>query len=70
MIALINKNEINTMIIALIRKIKEFLEIKCRSNLKDETIEKIPVETKRDLLKINIFEIKNNARSYLIMKKQ
>ena len=68
-IALINKKEINTMIITLIKKIKDFLKTKCKFNLKDEIIEKIFVDIKRDLLRINIFEIKNNAKSYLIINK-
>ena len=33
-IILINKNEINTMITTLIKKIKEFLKTKCKFNIK------------------------------------
>ena len=69
-ITLINKNEINTITITFVKKIKEFFETKCKSNLKDEIIEKVLIEIKREFLRINIFEIENSARSYLIMRKQ
>ena len=68
-ITLINKKEINKMITTLIKKIKGFFETKCKPNLKNETIEKMLVETKKNLLKINIFKIEDNVKLYLIMKK-
>ena len=69
MIALINKKEINTIIIILIKKIKNFLKTKCKFNLKENIIEKIFVNIKRNFLKINTFEIEDNVKSYLIMNK-
>ena len=69
-ITLINKNEINIMTTTLIKKIKDFFETKCKSNLKNEIIEKISIDTKRDFLRVNIFEIEDNAKPYLIMKNQ
>ena len=40
-IILINKEKTNIMIITLIKKIKNFLKIKCKLNLKKEIIKKI-----------------------------
>ena len=68
-ITLINKKEINTIIIILMKKIKGFLKIKCKFNLKEEIIERIFINTKFFFLKINIFEIEHNAKSYLIINK-
>ena len=67
-ITLINKKEINTIIITLIKKIKDFLKIKCKFNLKKK-LKKIFINTKRSLFEMSIFEIKNNARLYLIINK-
>ena len=69
MIILINKEEINIMIIILIKKIKDFLKTKCQFNLKEKIIEKMLIDAKRDFLKMSIFEIKDNVKSYLIMNK-
>ena len=68
-ITLINKEEINIITTTLIKKIKGFLKTKCKFNFESEIIEKILINTKRNLLKINIFEIKDNAKPYLIMNK-
>ena len=69
-IILINKKEINTMITILIKKIKGFLKIKCKFNLKIKTIEKIFINIKRIFLKINTFEIEDNIKLFLILRKQ
>ena len=68
-IALINKEEINIITITLIKKIKGFLKIKCKFNLKKGIIEKVFINIKRDLLKISTFKIKDNVKSFLIMRK-
>ena len=68
-IILINKEETNIIIITLIKKIKSFLKIKCKLNTKKNIIEKVFIKTKKDILKTNIFEIKENAKSYLIINK-
>ena len=69
-ITLINKKETNTITIALIKKIKDFLKIKCKLNLKKRIMKKIFINIKKGFLKINIFEIENNIRLFLILKKQ
>ena len=68
-ITLINK-KIIIIITTLIKKIKNFLKTKCKFNLKKGTIEKIFVNIKRNFLKINIFEIEDNVKLYLIINKQ
>ena len=68
-IALIDKNKINIMIITLIRKIKEFLKTKCKFNVEINEILKIFMKTKREMLNESIFKIINNARSFLIFEK-
>ena len=68
-IILINKKEKNMIITILIKKIKGFLKIKCKFHLKIKTIKKIFVKIKKNLLKISIFEIKNNIKLFLILKK-
>ena len=68
-IALINKKETNTITITLIKKIKDFLKIKCRFNIKKRIIEKVFIKIKKGILKISIFEIKDNVKSYLIISK-
>ena len=57
------------MIIILIKRIKSFLKIKCKFNLKIKTIKKRFINIKRDLLKISTFKIKDNIKSFLILKK-
>ena len=61
-ITLINKEKINTMIITLIKKIKDFLKTKYKFNLKIKIIIKVFINIKRDLLKINTFIIINNIK--------
>ena len=68
-IALINKNEINTIITILIKKIKGFLKIKCKLNFKINEILKIFMKIRKEMLNENIFKIINNARSFLIFEK-
>ena len=68
-IILINKEKTNIIITTLIKKIKDFLKIKCRFNLKIKIMKKVFINTKRDFLKINIFEIKDNIKLFLILKK-
>ena len=69
-IALINKNEINMIIIILIKKIKEFLKTKCRFNFKINKISKVFIKIKREMLNESTFRIINNVRSFLIFEKQ
>ena len=69
-IILINKNEINTMTTTLIKKIKEFLKTKCNFNVRINEISKIFMKTKREMLRENTFKIINNAKSFMILKKQ
>ena len=45
-ITLINKNEINIIIITLIKKIKEFLKTKCNFNVKINEISKVFIKIK------------------------
>ena len=45
-ITLINKKEINIITITLIKKIKNFLKIKCKFNIEKNIIEKIFVKIK------------------------
>ena len=60
-ITLINKNKTNTMIITLIKKIKEFLKTKCKFNSKTKKIIKIFMKTKKEILRENTFRIMSNA---------
>ena len=46
-ITLIDKNEINTITITLIKKIKEFLKMKCKFNIKINEILKIFIKIKK-----------------------
>ena len=70
MIALINKNEINTIITILIKNIKKFSKTKYIFNSKTKEIAKIFINVKKEFLKISTFKIINNARLFLILKKQ
>ena len=58
------------MIITLIKKIKNFLKIKRKFNSKIKEIEKIFINIRKNSLKINMFTIINNIKSFLILKKQ
>ena len=68
-ITFINKNEINIITTTLIRKIKEFLKMKCKFNIKTNEILKFFMKIKKEILKKSIFKIIDNARSFLIFKK-
>ena len=69
-ITLIDKNEINTMTITLIKKIKEFLKTKCKFNVKTNKISKIFMKIKKEMLSESTFKIVDNAKSFLIFEKQ
>ena len=69
-IALINKNEINIMTTALIKRIKEFLKTKCKFNIKINEISKIFIKIKKEMLNESIFRIIDNARLFLILERQ
>ena len=69
-ITLINKNEINIMIIALIKRIKKNLKTKCKFNIKINEILKIFIKIKRKMLSENTFKIINNVRLFMIFEKQ
>ena len=69
-ITLIDKNEINTITTTLIKKIKEFLKIKCKLNVKINKISKIFMKIKREMLKESKFKIINNIKLFLIFEKQ
>ena len=68
-IILIDKNKINTIITTLIKKIKEFLKIKCNLNVKINEISKIFIKIKRGKLEESIFKIIDNIKSFIILKK-
>ena len=68
-ITLINKEEINIMITILSKRIKDFLKIKCKFNLKVKIVKKVFINIKRSFLKMSTFEIENNIKSFLILKK-
>ena len=68
-IAIINKNETNIIITTLIKKIKEFLKLKCELNSKIDEISKNFIKIKREILKVNTFKITNNVKSFLILRK-
>ena len=69
-IALIDKNEINIMTTALIKRIKKNLKTKCNLNVKIDEISKIFMKIKREMLKKSTFRIIDNVRSFMILKKQ
>ena len=69
-IALLNKNETNIIIITLIKKIKKFIETKCKLDLKKSEISKMLIKITRGLLKISIFTIINNIKPFRILKKK
>ena len=69
-ITLIDKNEINIITTTLIKRIKRFLKIKCKFDVKTNQILKILIKTKQKMLNENIFKIINNIRSFLIFEKQ
>ena len=68
-IALIDKNEINTIITTLIKKIKKFLKTKCKFNTKINEILKIFIKIKREMLSESIFKIIDNVKLFLIFEK-
>ena len=68
-ITFIDKNEINTIITTLIKRIKEFFKIKYNSNSKTSEISKIFIEIKRKFLRINTFIIIDNVRLFIILKR-
>ena len=68
-ITLINKNEINIIIITLIKKIKELLKTKCKFNVKINEISKIFIKIKREMLSESIFKIIDNLKLFLIFEK-
>ena len=68
-VTLIDKKKINVIITTLIKRIKGFLKTKCKFNLKIKIMKKVFMNIKRDFLKVNIFEIEDNIKSFSILKK-
>ena len=59
----------NTITTTLIKKIKNFLKIKCKFNTKKNIIEKVFMKIKKSILKTSTFEIKDNIKLFLIINK-
>ena len=62
-----NFNDITTL---LITKIKGYLEIKYELNIKQEIFEQIKLKTKYDILEASTFNIIDNNRKYITLKKK